>query len=386
MRVPSARQHLAAATLVVLTACAPPMAGEPAAPPSAGPSSDPSDSASETGSESASEAATDAPDDVTPQVTAIATGLAAPWDVAFTPDGGAYVTERDSGRLLRLDENGTPEPVQTVDVDDAGEGGLLGVAASPDFAADGMLYLYRSTTSSNELLRLQPGDDPEVLIDDIPHGAIHNAGRIAFGPDGMLYIGTGDAGDETTAQDLDSLAGKILRVAPDGAIPTDNPDPTSYVYAHGLRDPQGLTWDADGTMYASEFGPDRDDEVNVIVAGGDYGWPDVTGVADDDAFVDPIFVQQPPEASWSGIAHVHDSALPAWDGSLLVAALRGQRLWRVPTADPASTEELYVGEFGRLRHATQAPDGSIWVLTSNRDGRGQPTADDDRILRIAPAG
>lgn len=308
------------------TACAPVLSEEPASPASPVPS--------EAASDAASEAATAAPaEQAAPQVTTIATDLAAPWDVAFTPDGAAWITERDSGRLLRLEAGGTPKAVQTIAVDDTGEGGLLGVAASPDFASDGLLYLYRSTTSGNQLLRVQPGDDPDVLIDDIPHGAIHNAGRIAFGPDDMLYVGTGDAGDETTAQDLDSLAGKILRVAPDGSVPADNPDPTSYVYAHGLRDPQGLTWDADRTLYASEFGPDRDDEVN----------------------------------------------------SLLVAALRGQRLWRVPTGDPAGAEPLYVGEFGRLRHAAQAPDGSIWLLTSNRDGRGQP-ADDDRVLRIAPAG
>jgi glucose/arabinose dehydrogenase len=320
------------------------------------------------------------------ELTDIATDLEAPWDVVFTPDGTTYVTERDSGRLLSIGEDGEISTVQTFEVDNAEEGGLLGLAVSPTFADDGLLYVYRSTAQDNEVLSFVPGEDPEVILDGIPHSPIHNGGRIAFGPDGMLYVATGDAGQSATAQDPESLAGKILRLTPDGSIPADNPTPDSPVYALGLRDPQGLAWAPDGTMYASEFGPDRDDEINVITAGANYGWPEVTGDANVDGFVDPIFVQQPPDASWSGIAFVTDSAIPEWDGQLLVAALRGERLWRVPVDDPDGSEALFAGELGRLRTARQAPDGSVWLLTSNRDGRGTPAEGDDRIVRVAPAG
>ena len=231
-----------------------------------------------------------------------------------------------------------------------------------------------------------PGEDPDVVLDGIPHSPIHNGGRIDFGPDGMLYVATGDANQPASAQDPDSLGGKILRLTPDGEVPDDNPTAGSPVLALGLRDPQGLAWAPDGTLYVSEFGPDRDDEINVITPGGNYGWPEVTGVADQDGFEDPIFVQQPPEASWSGMTLLDGSAVPEWDGQLLIAALRGQRLWRLPVDEPDAAEALLVGELGRLRTARQAPDGSVWLLTSNRDGRGSPSAGDDRIVRLAPAG
>jgi glucose/arabinose dehydrogenase len=314
--------------------------------------------------------------------TDIATDLEAPWDVAFTPDGTTYVTERDSGNLLSIGEDGEVSTVQTFEVTHSSEDGLLGLAASPTFADDGLLYVYRSTAQDNEVLRFVPGEDPEVIVDGIPHSPIHNGGRIAFGPDDMLYIATGDAGQPDAAQDPESLGGKILRLTPDGEVPADNPTDGSPVYALGLRDPQGLAWAPDGTMYASEFGPDRDDEINVITPGGNYGWPEVTGDAGAEGFIDPIFVQQPPEASWSGIALLDDSLIPEWDGQLLVAALRGERLWRVPVDDPDAAEAMFVGELGRLRAAKQAPDGSVWLLTSNRDGRGTPSAGDDRIVRL----
>jgi glucose/arabinose dehydrogenase len=310
----------------------------------------------------------------------VATDLAAPWDVVFTAEG-AFVSERDTGRVLRLQEGGEPEEVHRFAVDPTSEGGLLGLASH-----DGALYAYYTAASDNRVVRFRPGGTEEPVLTGIPKAGIHNGGRIVFGPDGMLYIGTGDAGAAGNAQDPASLAGKILRVTPDGDIPPDNPTPGSPVWSLGHRNVQGLAWSPEGELYATEFGPDRDDEINHIRPGGNYGWPEVTGVAGVAGFDDPVFVQQPPDAAWSGATFLVDGAVPQWEGDLLVASLRGQRLWRLTVTDGtvSASEQLLVGEYGRLRAAVQAPDGSIWVLTNNRDGRGQPRAGDDRIVRLGP--
>lgn len=328
---------------------------------------------------------TDEDDEVTLELTDVATGLEAPWDVAWQ-GGRVLVTERDTGRLLELADDGSTEEVRTFEVDASGEGGLLGLTVGPD----DQLYVYLTTASDNRVVRLAPGDDgaPEVILDAIPSSSVHNGGRIAFGPDGMLYVGTGDARDPAAAQDPSSLAGKILRVTPDGEVPGDNPTAGSPVWSLGHRNVQGLAWDAEGRLYASEFGPDVDDEINLIEPGRNYGWPEVTGDADAEGFTDPLVVRQPPEASWSGGAVLTDGVIPQWAGDLLVGALRGERLWRIPLRDgqlDGDPEELYVGDFGRLREVTQAPDGSLWLLTNNRDGRGSPRDGDDRIVRIGPA-
>jgi glucose/arabinose dehydrogenase len=312
----------------------------------------------------------------------IATGLDTPWDVAFTPDGTAYVDER-GGRLLRFaPTGGTPQVVQQVPgVMEDGEGGLLGLAYR-----DGLLYAFMTTSTDNRIVKLQPGGTPTPLLTGIVKSTFHNAGRIAFGPDGLLYATTGDAGQPSRSQDKSSLNGKILRIRPDGSIPPGNMTSTSPVYAMGFRDPQGIAWDANGRLYEAEFGPDRDDEINIIVPGGNYGWDGTrTGFAGDAGYIDPIIVRQPPVASWSGAAIVH-GGVTEWDGDLLVAAERGTRLYRFDLGSdgkPIGTgEELFVGTYGRLRHVEQAPDGSLWVFTTNRDGRGSPIADDDRIIRI----
>ncbi|MEX1178557.1 MAG: PQQ-dependent sugar dehydrogenase [Nitriliruptor sp.] len=318
--------------------------------------------------------------------TDIATGLEAPWDVAWLGDR-AFVTERDRGRVLEIGHDGSFTTVRTFDVDPAGEGGLLGLVAHPD---DDRLYAYLTTSSDNRVVRFEPDEDaePEVILDGIPSQATHNGGRLAFGPDGALYITTGDAQDQPASQDPSSLAGKILRIDPDGGVPDDNPIAGSPVWSLGHRNVQGLAFDAADRLFAPEFGPDRDDEINRIEAGANYGWPEVTGDADVDGLVDPILVRQPPEASWSGGVVLTDGAIPQWEGDLLVAALRGRRLYRVPleggevVGDP---EHLLVDTLGRLRDVTQAPDGSLWVLTNNRDGRGSPRDGDDRIVRIGPA-
>ncbi|QIN79288.1 PQQ-dependent sugar dehydrogenase [Rubrobacter marinus] len=322
------------------------------------------------------------------ETSVVATGLEAPWDVAFLPGGEALVTERDSARLLLLDPSGTIEEVQTLPADGSGEGGLLGVAVSPAYDEDGLVYAYYTTAEDNRVVRFRLGEEPEPILTGIPVNSYHNGGRIEFGPDGLLYVGTGEAGDMPISQDVGSLGGKILRINPDGGVPGDNPFPGSPVYSYGHRNVQGLAWDEGGQLYATEFGQNTFDEVNRIEPGGNYGWPEVEGTGGEPTFVDPISTWATSEASPSGAAIVRDSGIPQWEGDFFMAALRGQRLWRLDldgAGNLAGREELLSGEAGRLRHVAQAPDGSVWVLTNNRDGRGTPGPDDDRILKLAPA-
>ena len=325
------------------------------------------------------------------ETTVVAAGLEAPWDLVFTPDGEALVSERDSSRLLSIDSSGDVEELQRLPENGTGEGGLLGIALSPNYESDGYIYAYYTTDTDNRVMRFRPGEDPEPILTGIPVLTYHNGGRIAFGTDGNLYVGTGDAGETSNSQDLNSLGGKILRVTPDGDVPADNPFSNSPIYSYGHRNVQGLAWDEGGQLYATEFGQNRYDEVNRIQPGGNYGWPAVEGEGGFFAsgeYIDPIATWATSEASPSGAAILKNGAIPQWEGSFFMAALRGQRLYRL-ALDPSGTvteqEELLSGQAGRLRHVVQAPDGSLWVLTSNRDGRGTPIATDDRILRLAPA-
>ena len=323
------------------------------------------------------------PDLDDPQV--VATGLTIPWGLGFLPDGSALVTERRSARVLQLRPGSAPATVATVQgVSAAGEGGLLGLAVSPTYDQDRFVYAYFTAASDNRIVRFTL-DDPQtqqVILSGIAKANIHDGGRIAFGPDGMLYAGVGDANNTASSQNQRSLNGKILRMRPDGGVPeSGNPFPGSLVYSLGHRNVQGLAWDAQGRLYASEFGQNRFDEVNHIVAGGNYGWPTVEGDSDDARFRRPIVVWTTAQASPSGATV---------DGSTLyVAALRGQRLWSVPLdgAGGAGTPvALPQGRYGRLRTVERAPDGSLWVATSNRDGRGSPTSDDDRVIRFPATG
>jgi glucose/arabinose dehydrogenase len=310
----------------------------------------------------------------------VARDLEAPWWLAFLPDGGALVSERDSGRILRVRPGAEPEEVATVPgVAPRGEGGLLGVAVSPDYQRDRFVYAYLSTTDDNRIVRFRVGEAPQVLVAAIPRAAIHNGGRIAFGPDGMLYAGTGDASDGRNAQDPGSLGGKILRLRPDGGVPDGNPFPGSPVWSLGHRNVQGLAWDADGRLFATEFGQNRVDEINLVERGGNYGWPEVEGNGGGDRFRDPVVTWPTAQASPSGATIA--------GGTLYAAALRGERLWSVPLVGGGAGQPraLLVGAYGRLRHVAVAADGSLWVLTSNRDGRGDPSDDDDRVLRFPGA-
>lgn len=309
----------------------------------------------------------------------VATDLQSPWSVAFVDDT-ALISERDSARILELRAGGSPREVGVIDgVAPAGEGGLLGIAVH-----EGYLYAYATGAEGNRIDRIELIGSPDsyrlgesdTVLDGIPAAAIHNGGRIAFGPDGMLYATVGDAGDPSNAQDLAIMAGKILRVTPGGEVPQSNPFPGSPVYSYGHRNPQGLAWDDEGTLYASEFGQDTWDELNVIEPGGNYGWPTVEGIAEQDMFIDPVQQWTPAEASPSGITVA--------GGSIYVANLRGERLREIPLSDLAKSIEHFVGEYGRLRDVVVAPDDSLWLLTNNTDGRGTPDPEDDRIIRLTP--
>jgi len=326
-------------------------------------------------------------------VSTVAEGLAAPWGLDFLPDGTALVTERDSGRILRVAPDGATTEVGVIEADGQNEGGLLGIAVSPTFDEDQLVYAYFSTAEDNRVVRF-PIDDvaaAEVILDGIPVGPIHNGGRLAFGPDGLLYIATGDASsdpDTTPAQDPASLAGKILRLTPDGEVPADNPIPGSPVHSLGHRNVQGLAWDAAGRLLASELGQNTTDELNVITAGANYGWAEVEGPGGAPDFVDPVTTWTTAEASPSGIALLQGAGIPQFEGDVLVAALRGERLWRVDldAAGAVAGQDVALDGVGRLRAVEQAPDGSVWVLTSNCDGRGDCPATGDQILRLGAAG
>jgi glucose/arabinose dehydrogenase len=319
----------------------------------------------------------------------IVTGLEIPWGVAFLPDGTGLVTERASGRILQVgpesDRDGPRvSDVQTIEgVNPEGEGGLLGIAVSPEYETDGWIFAYHSTDSDNRIVRFALGEEPEPILTGIPRSRIHNGGRLGFGPDGYLYASTGDADNRSQAQDPESLGGKILRMTIDGEPAPGNPL-ESHVWAYGLRNVQGLAWDTGDRLWATEFGQDSWDEINLIEPGGNYGWPEVEGAGGGDDYLDPAVTWQTHEASCSGAAVV---------GQTLVAAcLRGQRLWLVDLTESGTIlgapRPVLVEEYGRLRTAAVAQDGSLWVTTSNRDGRlpGGPREGDDRIIRLVVSG
>jgi len=281
-----------------------------------------------------------------------------------------------------------------------GEGGLLGLVVGPDFARTKFVYAYHTYQQDgklwNRVLRLVErsgrGQVDRVLLDRIPAAQVHDGGRIKFGPDGKLYITTGDSRQPPLAQDRSSLAGKILRINPDGTIPSDNPFPNSVVFSFGHRNVQGLAWHPDTkTMFESEHGPSGEfglcchDELNIIEPGKNYGWPAKAGMGDDPRYVNPI-AESGATTTWAPSGILIPTSGP-WRGSVLMACLRGAHLRRFVLAGPdfrrVQGQEVYFqGELGRLRDVVQGPDGTIYLLTSNRDGRGRPTAEDDRVLRI----
>ena len=311
----------------------------------------------------------------------IATDLEAPWGLAFLPDGSALVSERDSARIKRIAADGKVSTIGTVPgVDAGGEGGLLGIAVGPDFDADPQLYAYFTAAEDNRIVRMSYAASglgaPTVLVDGIDKAGIHNGGRLAFGPDGMLYASTGDAGDRPTSQDATDLNGKILRMTPAGEPAPGNPRADSLIWSSGHRNVQGLAFDDRRQLWASEFGQNTWDELNRIEAGKNYGWPEVEGDEGGDGFTRPARGWPTSEASPSGLAFAA--------GSLWMAGLRGERLWQIPVNGAGTGEPVawFAGEFGRLRAVALAPDGALWLMTNNTDGRGDPEQGDDRILRI----
>ena len=331
-------------------------------------------------------------------VETVVSGLEIPWDLAFTPDGRILITERP-GRIRVVQDGALQEtPYATIDVFHRSEAGLMGIALHPDFADNGYLYVcytYREGRATyNRIARLTDrgdrADDHHVVLDHIPGATRHDGCRIRFGPDGYLYATTGDATDPDLSQDLDSLAGKVLRLAADGSVPPDNPFPGSLVYTWGHRNPQGLDWHpVTGDLFITEHGPDRDDEVNILFPGQNYGWPEVTGAGGDSRYVDST-LSLTPTVAIAGAAFVTGDKLPeAWRGNLVFAALKSSHLQRVALEPPeyravASSQTLFQGQFGRLRAVVMGPDGYLYFTTSNRDGRGSPREGDDRLLRLGP--
>ena len=314
-----------------------------------------------------------------PGVQDVATDLDVPWGIAFLPDGSALIAERNSGAIKHMPSPGVLNDVGTVDgVAARGEGGLLGLAA-----AGPTVFAYFTSGGDNRVVRMDfdgavlSGQTP--ILTGIPAGATHNGGRIEFGPDGKLYVATGDSGNSQLSQDPASLGGKILRINPDGSVPADNPEPGSPVWSYGHRNIQGLAWDSAGRLWATEYGANTWDELNLIEPGGNYGWPMAEGRADTPGLIDPVLQWSTDESSPSGLAY--------YGGSLWVAGLRGQRLIQAPVTPDGGVgaqASRFVGEFGRLRTVVPAPDGTLWFTTSNRDGRGSPRGGDDRILQFRP--
>ncbi len=323
-----------------------------------------------------------------PATEILATGLEIPWSLDFLPDGSIVFSERP-GRIRLIDSGGhlLKEPLLKIEeVAHRGEGGLLGIARHPDFSRNGFIYVYytyqHNAELRNKVVRYTRREgsltNAMVILDGIPGNSIHNGGQIRFGQDGLLYITTGDSAQASLAQDVDSLAGKILRLRDDGTIPSDNPFPGSPVYSFGHRNPQGLAWDEQGRLWAMEHGSSAKDELNLIYPGRNYGWPVVRGDESAEGMQKPVL--------HSGDITFAPSGLAFANGSLFFAGLRSQSLWQAATQGEALTLRRHLeGKFGRLRSVVLGPDNLLYITTSNRDGRGLPTSDDDQIIRVDPA-
>ncbi len=321
----------------------------------------------------------------------VATGIRVPWGLARLPDGAVLVSARDSYQIFAANlGSGAVTLLGAVagavsNVSQAGEGGLLGIAVSPAFTDDRLVYVYFSTASDNRIVTVtydpskatgQQLGPPKVLVSGIPHNVHHNGGRLGFGPDGFLYATTGEAENAALAQDKGSLGGKILRMTTAGKPAPGNPFGT-LVWTYGHRNVQGIAWDPGGRLWASEFGDKLADELNLIEPGKNYGWPATQGRTSQSGYTSPVAQWGTDEDSPSGIAYAA--------GCVWMAALKGQRLWRIPlngAALVADPQPFLVGQFGRLRSVLAVDDHTLLVTTSNRDGRTTPRSGDDRLVLL----
>ncbi len=308
----------------------------------------------------------------------IADGLNVPWGIVFLPAGDALVAQRDAGSIVRVTPGGRVATVGDIRGSvGGGEGGLLGLALDPD--DDSILFAFVTTAEDDRVLRIELDGDRlgavTPILTGIPAGGFHHGGRLLFDSDGHLFVATGEAGNPPESQKKDSLGGKILRIDRDGEPAAGNPF-GNRTWSYGHRNVEGIAFDGDGRLWASEFGSSRFDELNLIERGRNYGWPRFEGKSDEDGFVTPKVTWQTAECSPSGLA-IHRS-------TAFVAALRGECLWAVPLdgADVGKPQAFFRGTYGRIRTVVVAPDESLWVTTSNTDGRGDPGRNDDRILRV----
>jgi glucose/arabinose dehydrogenase len=312
-----------------------------------------------------------------PRAREVASDLAAPWGLVPLKDGSFLISERDTRRIVHVD-NGSTSRVRTIEeADPAGEGGLLGLATTDD---EKTVFAYYTAANDNRIVSMSwNGRDlgsPKVILRGIPKGFIHNGGRLVIGPDGYLYVGTGESGSGRLSQDKDSLGGKILRLRLDGRPAPGNPF-DNEVFSYGHRNVQGLAFDDEGRLWASEFGQQTWDELNLIKEGANYGWPEVEGSGRVQGMTNPKVVWRTRDASPSGLAY--------WQGDLWMAGLRGERLWQIPLDGTKAGDPIarFRGDYGRLRTVEVATDGNSLLMTnSNTDGRGDPTSDDDRLFRI----
>ena len=334
------------------------------------------------------------------KVETVADNLTIPWSIDWLPNENILFTERNGHLRIIQDGELLEEPLLSLGVGGV-EGGMLGIAVDPKFEENNFIYLYYTynefLSTINKLVRFQFVDgvltEDKVLLDGIPGGPVHDGGRIQFGPDGKLYITTGEAGDPKLAQDLNSLGGKILRINSDGTVPDDNPWANSPIYSIGHRNPQGIDWDKSGRLVATEHGPSgwrgtAHDEINVINPGTNYGWPDIIGDETAEGLQNPILHSGNDTWAPSGAEFYHGDRIPEWTGKYFVATLKGSHLHMVDfdleNSSVISHKKLFQDEFGRLRDVQTGPDGFLYILTSNQDGRGLPNANDDKILRIVP--
>ena len=334
------------------------------------------------------------------KVETVAENLDIPWSIVWAPDGTIFFTER-TGNLRAIQDGMVLEkPILSLEVSGA-EGGLLGIALDPKYSENHYIYLYYTYKNSeikNKVVRYVESNlilkEDKVIIEDIPGGPTHDGGRMKFGPDGKLYITTGDAGNGRLSQELSNVAGKILRINSDGSIPEDNPFSDSPIYSYGHRNPQGIDWDKSGNLVATEHGPSgwgglrAHDEINVILPGANYGWPEVIGSETKEGLVTPLIHSGDDTWAPSGAGFYYGEKIPHWTGKYFAATLRGNHLhifdFDLENDKVKSHEKLFTGDFGRLRDVTTGPDGYLYVLTSNQDGRGSADENDDRILRIVP--